>query len=365
MKWLTKLKEDSTDYLFDHPNLKKTLSFLFKLFVTALSAFLFAYGFRAFIAPTIDCVEGWFPKDASGNIPDAFRNKGITEADYVTPLHLISGGASGCSQVIIRFIEIFVDITHLEKMFTSLLYILLNIPLLILSYKKISKQFTFFTLVNVGLVSLFNFIIPDAWIYNVVNIYTDTLARCICGGLTTGISSSLSMMINTSAGGTDIISIYISEKKSAPVGKYGMIINGIIISFYTLFSVIGRIANPTWNQIESNTTISLALYTIIYYFIATQVVDVLNVRNRKLELQIFTSHEELSQVLIHAFPHSCTIVNGKGAFSGKEKNILYMVISKKEAKKAVALIKQADPEAFVAINDLKQVYGRFFIKPIE
>ena len=91
----------------------------------------------------------------------------------------------------------------------------------------------------------------------------------------------------------------------------------------------------------------------------------LNVRNRKLELQIFTSHEELSQVLIHAFPHSCTIVNGKGAFSGKEKNILYMVISKKEAKKAVALIKQADPEAFVAINDLKQVYGRFFIKPIE
>ena len=132
MKWLTKLKEDSTDYLFDHPNLKKTLSFIFKLFVTALSAFIFAYGFRAFIAPTIDCVEGWFPKDASGNIPDAFRNKGITEADYVTPLHLISGGASGCSQVIIRFIEIFVDITHLEKMFTSLLYILLNIPLLIL-----------------------------------------------------------------------------------------------------------------------------------------------------------------------------------------------------------------------------------------
>ena len=53
MKWLTKLKEDSTDYLFDHPNLKKTLSFIFKLFVTALSAFIFAYGFRASLRQSI------------------------------------------------------------------------------------------------------------------------------------------------------------------------------------------------------------------------------------------------------------------------------------------------------------------------
>ena len=365
MKWLKKVEGDTCDYLFDHPKAKITLSWTWKIFVTMVSAFIFAYGFRAFIAPTIECVEGWFPKNADGSIPQKFLNMGITESDYITPLHLISGGASGFSQVIIRFIEMFANITHLEKTITSILYFVINIPLLLISWFKISKQFTIFTLINVIFVSLFNYLIPDAWIYNVVNIYTDTLARCICGGLTTGVSSALAMIINTSAGGSDIISIYISERKSMPVGKYAMLINAVIISLYAIFSVIGAKVNPDWNKISPNTTISLALYTIIYYFIATKVIDILNVRNRKLELQIFTSQENLSQVLIHAFPHSCTIVNGKGAFSGQSKIILYMVISKVEAKKAISLVKSVDPSAFVTVQDLNQVYGRFFIKPIE
>lgn len=364
MNVLNKIKTNTEDYLLDHPKLKIGCDYTYKILVTIVSAFIFAYGFRAFIAPTIECVEGWYPK-VDGNIPDSFKNIGITEADYVTPLHLISGGASGISQVVIRFIEIFFDITKYEKVFTSILYFAVNVPLLLLSWFKISKKFTIFTLLNVGFVSLFNYIIPDAWIYNVVNIYTDTLARCICGALTTGTSSALAMIIGTSAGGTDILSIYISEKKSASVGKYSLVINGIVICFYTIFSVIGRNVNPTWNQVESNKTISLALYTIIYYFIATKVMDIINTKNRKLELQIFTSNEELSQILIHAFPHACTIVNGKGAFTGQNKLILYMVISKSEAKKAIKIVRSADPKAFITVQDLNQVYGRFFIKPIE
>ena len=364
MNLIQKTVDKSNDYLVDHPKTKSTFVLLWKILVTMISAFIFAYGFRAFIAPTQVGVEGWFPK-VDGLIPENIKNMGITEADYTTPLHLISGGASGFSQMLIRFVEIFVDITSYEKTITSVLYLLLNIPLLILSWRKISKQFTFFTLLNVLCVSLFNQIIPDAWIYKFVNLYTDIFARCIFGGLTTGLSSALAMLIGSSAGGSDIISIYISEKKSAPVGKYAMAINAAIILLYTLFSVIGNKVNPAWNQIESNKVISLSLYTIVYYFIAVKVMDFLNVRNRKMELQIITTKEELSQIMIHAFPHACTICEAKGAFSGAKRYIMYMVIGKPEAKKAIKIVRQADPSAFVTIQDLNQVYGRFYIKPLD
>lgn len=364
MNLIQKTVNKSNDYLVDHPKLKNTYTFTWKILVTILSSFIFAYGFRAFIAPTQNCVNGWFPK-VNGIIPDHILNIGITEADYTTPLHLISGGASGFSQMLIRFVEIFADITAYEKTITSILYFVLNVPLLLLSWKKISKQFTIFTLLNVGFVSLFNQIIPDSWIYNIVNIYTDIFARCIFGGITTGLSSALAMIIGSSSGGTDIISIYISEKKSAPVGKYALAVNGAIILLYTLFSVIGNKVNPSWNQIESNKIISLSLYTIVYYFIAVKIMDLLNVRNRKMELQIITTKEELSQIMIHAFPHACTICEAKGAFSGAKRYVMYMVIAKPEAKKAIKIIRQADPQAFVTIQDINQVYGRFYIKPIE
>lgn len=364
MKLIQNAIDKSNDYLFDHPKSKNTLTWAWKIFITALSAFIFAYGFRAFIAPTQNCINGWFPKE-NGVIPDYILNMGITEADYTTPMHLISGGASGFSQMIIRFIEIMFNITAYESIITSILYFIVNIPLLILSWRKISKQFTIFTLVNVIFVSIFNYVIPDSWIYNAVNLYTDTFARCIFGGITTGLSSALAMIIGSSTGGTDILSIYISEKKSVPVGKYSMIINALIILFYTIFSVMGNRINPSWNQIESNLIISLSLYTIVYYFIAVKIIDLLNVRNRKMELQIITGNESISQIMIHAFPHACTICDAKGAFSGNKKYILYMVISKPEAKKAIKIIRQADPTAFITIQDISQVYGRFYIKPIE
>lgn len=353
MEIIDRFRKKINDVLIDHPKGKLSVNITIKVFVTVLSCFIFAYGFRAFIVPTSECVEGWFQNDPA------------YKSDYITPLHLISGGASGFSQVIIRTVEIFADISSYEKIITSVLYILINVPLLILAFKKISKQFAFFTLLNVACVSLFNYIIPDVWIYKTINIYEDTLARCICGGLTTGISSGLAMIIGTSAGGADILSVYISEKKSATAGKYGMYINACIITLYTLVSVIGSNTHPEFNTVKSSTIIALALYSIVYYFVSSKVVDIINYRNKKQEIQIFTSDKNLSQVLIRTFPHACTIISGKGAYSGEEKLILYMVVSKKEAKKAIKFIRQEDPNSFITVSELNQVYGRFYIKPLD
>ncbi len=351
LKFIATIKNKANDTLLDHPHLKNWSVWTGKFIVEIISAFIFAYGFRAFISPTLNCVQHWVSADTT----------------YVQSL--ISGGASGISQAIIKFIEIFpsVNLIEWEKTLISILYFLINVPLLLLSYFKISKQFTIFTLINVGFVSLFNQIIPDSWIYNVINIYDDLLARTIFGGITTGISSGLAVLVGTSSGGVDIISIYISERKSTNVGKYSTFANCMTVICYVIFSVIALTTNPVYansNQ-DSNTIVTTALYTLVYFFVSGKVIDVLNTKHRKIELQIFTSSEILPQVLIRAFPHSCTIVESKGAYTGRKNTILYMVISRSERKKAVKMIRAVDKLSFITVIDLYQVYGRFYIKPIE
>lgn len=363
MSWFKNAKNSAEDYLFDHPRQRQWLDWTWKTLLTVLSSFIFAWGFRAFVNPNIGVVAHWFL--------DTGRN-GVTTIEEATALvneegivHLVSGGASGLSQAIVKFIEIFADIRNQEQILISIFYFAVNVPLFVLSWLKISKQFTVFTLMNVGLVSLFQAVIPDSWIYNVINIYDDMVARCIFGGITTGISSGLAMMIETSAGGSDIVSFYISEKKSTTAGHFSFIINGCIILSYVLFAVIGHSTNPTVNPQASNETIRLALYTIIYLFVSVNVIDLLNTKNKKEELQIFTSDQNLPQVLIHAFPHSATIVEAKGAYTGNKRLLIYMVVSKSEKNKACKLVRTADPTAFVAVMNIEQVYGRFFTKPIE
>ncbi len=350
MKWFTKAEDETNSFLIDHPRFKTWSIWIGKFFLEALSALIFAYGFRAFMSPSINCVQHW--------------QEGATTVNA-----LISGGASGMSQAIIKFIEMFpgVHLLEMETTLVSILYFVINVPLFLLAWFKISKQFAVFTLINVAFFSLFNQVIPDEWIYKVVNIYEDYLARAIFGGIATGLSSGLALMVGTSSGGLDIISLYISEKKSSSIGQYSVISNSITVGCYVLFSAIGLSTNPVSAEASTDITpvVTMALYTLVYFFVQGRVIDLLNTKNQKQELQIFTTNENLPLVLIRAFPHSCTVVDSKGAFTGRRNLMVYMVISRSEKKKAIQIIKAVDKLAFITVIDLNQVYGRFFIKPIE
>jgi uncharacterized membrane-anchored protein YitT (DUF2179 family) len=57
------------------------------------------------------------------------------------------------------------------------------------------------------------------------------------------------------------------------------------------------------------------------------------------------------------------VIKGKGAFTKQDKFIIYTVLSSFEQKKALKVIHETDPGAFVTLTKVSQVYGRFFIKP--
>ena len=95
------------------------------------------------------------------------------------------------------------------------------------------------------------------------------------------------------------------------------------------------------------------------------IIDTINLRNKKIEMQIITNKEHMTEIIIANFPHSATVVKGKGAYSGTDKIMIFMVVSSSEVKKVVDVAKKIDEHAFITATPLKQVYGNFFIKPLE
>ena len=106
-------------------------------------------------------------------------------------------------------------------------------------------------------------------------------------------------------------------------------------------------------------------FSIIYLMLVGLIIDAINLRNKKMQVQIITSKIHMPEIIIANFPHSATLIDGKGAYSGQSKTIIWMAVSSNEVKKVVNVAKKVDEHAFILVTPLKQVYGNFFIKPIE
>lgn len=154
-----------------------------------------------------------------------------------------------------------------------------------------------------------------------------------------------------------------------------MVLNTITVLTYTLLHFIlspsdvipaefqNDLAGAAWNQGVHQTT--MALYTIVYFFVGAKLLDLINIKNKKVELQVFTADPNMAKVLISGFPHACTLVSGIGGFTGTPRHIIYMVVSKSELNRAIKVMREADPNCFVSVLSTYQVYGKFYIKPLD
>ena len=339
MKKIERFKRKLNNFMFDHIHLAESVRFTKGLFIAALTAFLYAFGFYCFVAP-YEVVHS------------------TLEGSAIT-----TGGVGGISQVIWMIFNLCgstIDLFTLQSIF----YFVLNIPILIFAFFKIGKKFAIITLINVGLSSLFIQLFKPEYGFTLMSeiaywLQDQHVARVLFAGVAIGLASSIAFRSEVSCGGIDVISYYFALRKSTSVGKYATALNSVIIISYSLLTI-------AYNKGEN---IALAfvnmLFSFLYLFTVMLVVDFVNIRNKKVQIQIITSFKDISAVLIANFPHSTTTVEGKGGYSHAEKTIVYMVVSSNEVKRVVPLVKKVDQHAFITVTSLVQAYGNFFIKPIE
>lgn len=250
---------------------------------------------------------------------------------------LFPGGFSGVTILLQGIGSKFFDI----NIPYSVIYLPLNLIPAFIGVKYISKRFTFYSFYVVFLSGVLTDIFPS------VTITYDTLLISIFGGIINGACMSVCLTNGASGGGTDFISIFFSEKKGVDAWSY--ILMGNIVVLVTAGLLFG---------------FDRALYSIIYQYSSTQVIQLLFKRYQKNTLLIITSvPDAIYGKLRELTHHDATLIRGIGMYEGSERHILYSVVGREEINKLVSEINKIDPKAFINIIRTDQVSGRFYKMP--
>lgn len=216
----------------------------------------------------------------------------------------------------------------------------LNLPFIFLAWKKMGKAFVLSTLYAVTMLSVGVSMMP-VWMQH--KHVSEPFLACIFGGLILGIGVGLILRSNGSTDGTEIVAIRIAKKLGFSVGE--------IIMFFNLF--IFTAAGIVFDSWQS------AMYSIIAYFIAYRVIDVVieGLNESKSIFVISDLSREIGKAVMEQFDISITYIAGRGGYSMQEKKIIYCVINRLEVAKLKNLVKSIDPTAFIAIENVHEVDG--------
>ena len=258
----------------------------------------------------------------------------------INPIHLYSGGFTGISQLVRMFLVDFLHIPELPGMdYMGIIYFLLNVPLFIMAYKVMGKEFCLTTLGSIAMVSVFMALIPVPK----TPIVPDPMLAAVTGGIITGTGAGLLLRAGTSQGGQDIIGVCMA--KLYPNFKVGTI--GIIISIFIYSICLFVYDIPT------------VLYSIIFTVLNGIFINKVHVQNIKQECMIFTKVPGLGKRINDELKRGVTAWSGQGVYTGDGVEVLTVVVSKYEETFLRKIVKEHDPDAFMIINDNVRVLGHF------
>lgn len=252
---------------------------------------------------------------------------------FLTHAELLSGGATGVALII----------EYQTGFQSGFSVFLLNLPLFVLSYKKLSKKFTLYS--AIGMLSLSSSLIITKQFSSLIEV-NDILLYCIYGGVLCGIGYGLVFLRNGSSGGTDIITMVIRKKYSNfDIGKLGFALNCIIVFVGALIFGLPK-----------------ALYTLISMFIQSLVLDqMLRGFSSKKVLMILTEKEDLViKYIIKDLHRGVTSLNAEGEFTHVKKKMLYCLVTTRQMVELKGEILNIDPKAFISVIDVSEVNGRGF-----
>ena len=258
---------------------------------------------------------------------------------FVNAGNLYPGGFTGISLLITRGLSAFGGI---EIPF-GILYTVRHIYPTILVYKYVGHRFTIFSVMQYLLVSLLTSFLPA------FPVTEDILLIAVFGGMINGLSISIALRHGASSGGTDFIAIYFANKFNIPTWNYVMAFNAMILC------IAGYLFG--WET---------ALYSIIFQYCSTQVVNLRHDRYKLVTLMVVSEkRQEVSDAVFKTCRHGITIMDGEGAYSHSMKNVMMMTINSYQVQEVVQAVKKADPKVFINIFKTERIVGNYYQKPLD
>ncbi|MCR5453624.1 MAG: YitT family protein [Bacteroidales bacterium] len=263
---------------------------------------------------------------------------------FISPYKFMPGGVYGIS----------IMVHHLTKgtfeMFPDgfpigTLALLIDIPLTIIGTKILGPRFGFKTVLGFVSMSVFTSVLEYFWGYEPL-VQGEPLLSAIFGGVLVGIGAGLVFKAHATTGGSDIIAAILAKYTRGPLGMMQIYVDSAIV-------LLALAAFHDW---------SIPLFSWIIIFIAGKCTDVVlqGLTVEKALIIITDRPEEIREVILNKMDRGGTFFNGRGMYHNQERNILFTVLSRRQAELLKDFIREIDPKAFMAVLDASEVLGEGF-----
>jgi len=256
----------------------------------------------------------------------------ISVVVFILPNDVLSAGLAGIAILLHPFVPI-----SEQVIITILTYVFFFFGWLTLGHKFAAE-----TLLSTIFYPIFLFVCTKY----MPPVIIDPILAALYSGLIGGAGIGLVMRIGGSTGGTDIPPLIVNRYFGVDVSVCVMVTDALTIAFglwiYGLEKVlIGLLAVYTTG---------IAIDKIVTFG-----------GSSSLSVQIISpKSKEISSLLQKELHRGATLFKAYGGFKGEEKDVLLIVVSKRQYSRLLQLVKEVDESAFMITTETNEVHGEGF-----
>lgn len=270
---------------------------------------------------------------------------------FYTPANVVSGGVTGLGMLL--------GYATNDRIPTWVVIVVVNIPLLIWAYRDLSKRFVLFTALLTFLFSA-----GIAVMRSLVELYgipapfdvEDTAWRilsAVFGAMVMGFCGAMIVRLGGSTGGTDIVALMLSRKTSFPMGSLAMCLNLVIAVALGIMQAIRTGDFRVGVEGAALSMIALGVQSVVFN-------NMMLGMNRNKTLFIISDRWNVIAPEVLKLHRGVTLIPCKGAFTNKDKTLVYILAKTAELTKIRQIVREQDEHAIVSIVDTREVLGKGF-----
>jgi uncharacterized membrane-anchored protein YitT (DUF2179 family) len=223
--------------------------------------------------------------------------------------------------------------------------ILLNIPIVLFSYKVLGRRFLLRSLQSIVISSLvLDYVVPFLPVYD-----GNQMLAAICTGVFSGLGYAVIFMNHSSTGGMDFVSVAIRKKH--PYLSLGRII-------FVLDVLVVLLGGLVFKDVDAT------IYGLIITYLLSAVIDKMmyGIDTGKMTLIVTDKGRDVAACIDQYAGRGSTIWKGSGAYSGQDKDVVMCACNNKQMYEIRKKVKEIDGKAFTIIMESNEVVGEGFKK---
>ncbi|MEC5423078.1 YitT family protein [Virgibacillus sp. C22-A2] len=255
---------------------------------------------------------------------------GLSYNIFLLPSKLAAGGISGISTILF-------EVYAVSPAYTQFL---INIPIFILGWIAMGKEFSWKTLLGTFWVPFIIFLSA-----NIPYTVTNPLLGAIYGGIILGTGLGIVYKGSGSTGGTAAIAQIVKKFTGLSSGYSQLIVDGfVVVSSIVVFNL------------------ELTLFALMCIYITSKTIDIVQLRTSASKLILIITEEEdkIQELIRGGIDRGLTKVRSVGGYSNTDKTMILCVTEQQEAVQLKRILQKEVPTTFVIFINASEILGRGF-----